>query len=330
MVRDVDAANDPHDLVRFVDAQAGDYEQAIAEIKNGRKRSHWIWYIFPQIDGLGYSSMSRRVLDQEHRRGQGLPGSPDPRAEAGRDRRGGLERRGAVRVRNPRLARRHEAPVLRDPLRKHHAAGFGVRSAARPVFRGRARWQDAPTDRTHLICGRCPTPLQPLVGSEVSNTARSPTDRAFSFAMTPRRHPESGAWRRRGSFSLGRSNFGSAAFQDADWVICRTTSPVVLSWMTTFAFVKSATWSGATAPASSGQSFGPGPGRPGKRGEDLDLSSSSSCRRLSPPVSAANFDKIVPARGTYRVDSLGGRTFPGGSAYGFAATGESPSIRDSS
>jgi uncharacterized protein (DUF1810 family) len=51
---------DPHELSRFVDAQAGDYDQALAEIKAGRKRSHWIWYIFPQIEGLGFSPMSRR------------------------------------------------------------------------------------------------------------------------------------------------------------------------------------------------------------------------------------------------------------------------------
>jgi uncharacterized protein (DUF1810 family) len=51
---------DPHDLSRFVDAQAGDYERALAEIRGGRKRSHWMWYVFPQIDGLGFSSMSRR------------------------------------------------------------------------------------------------------------------------------------------------------------------------------------------------------------------------------------------------------------------------------
>ena len=52
--------DDPHDLARFVEAQAGEYGQALAEIKAGRKRSHWIWYVFPQIDGLGFSSMSRR------------------------------------------------------------------------------------------------------------------------------------------------------------------------------------------------------------------------------------------------------------------------------
>lgn len=50
---------DPYDLNRFVQAQKNDYAQALAEIKSGRKRSHWIWYIFPQIDGLGFSSMSK-------------------------------------------------------------------------------------------------------------------------------------------------------------------------------------------------------------------------------------------------------------------------------
>lgn len=47
------------DLTRFVDAQANDYAQALTEIKNGRKRSHWMWYIFPQLNGLGFSEMAR-------------------------------------------------------------------------------------------------------------------------------------------------------------------------------------------------------------------------------------------------------------------------------
>ena len=51
---------DPHDLNRFVQAQAGDYERALAEVRAGRKRSHWMWYIFPQFDGLGFSATSRR------------------------------------------------------------------------------------------------------------------------------------------------------------------------------------------------------------------------------------------------------------------------------
>ncbi|RFZ85711.1 DUF1810 domain-containing protein [Mucilaginibacter terrenus] len=46
-------------LERFIKAQERDYTKALAEIRNGRKRSHWMWYIFPQIAGLGYSEMAR-------------------------------------------------------------------------------------------------------------------------------------------------------------------------------------------------------------------------------------------------------------------------------
>jgi uncharacterized protein (DUF1810 family) len=50
---------DPYDLNRFLSAQEGDYERALGEIKNGRKRTHWMWYIFPQYDGLAFSSTSK-------------------------------------------------------------------------------------------------------------------------------------------------------------------------------------------------------------------------------------------------------------------------------
>jgi uncharacterized protein (DUF1810 family) len=50
---------DPHDLARFVEAQEHDYAQALAEIRSGRKRSHWMWYVFPQLEGLGASPTSR-------------------------------------------------------------------------------------------------------------------------------------------------------------------------------------------------------------------------------------------------------------------------------
>jgi len=46
-------------LQRFIEAQQSDYEIALSEIKEGRKRSHWMWYIFPQIHGLGFSETSR-------------------------------------------------------------------------------------------------------------------------------------------------------------------------------------------------------------------------------------------------------------------------------
>jgi uncharacterized protein (DUF1810 family) len=46
-------------LQRFLDAQKADYEIALSEIKGGKKRSHWMWYIFPQIHGLGFSETSK-------------------------------------------------------------------------------------------------------------------------------------------------------------------------------------------------------------------------------------------------------------------------------
>jgi uncharacterized protein (DUF1810 family) len=51
---------DRYDLQRFVEAQAGVYEQACAELRAGRKRSHWMWFVFPQIRGLGSSPMAVR------------------------------------------------------------------------------------------------------------------------------------------------------------------------------------------------------------------------------------------------------------------------------
>lgn len=51
---------DPHNLKRFLEAQAGVYEQVLGELRAGRKRSHWIWFIFPQIAGLGHSPTAQR------------------------------------------------------------------------------------------------------------------------------------------------------------------------------------------------------------------------------------------------------------------------------
>jgi uncharacterized protein (DUF1810 family) len=51
--------DDPFNLSRFVEAQADDYDRALAEIRAGRKQSHWMWYVFPQFQGLGSSPTSR-------------------------------------------------------------------------------------------------------------------------------------------------------------------------------------------------------------------------------------------------------------------------------
>ena len=50
---------DPFQLSRFVKAQDKIYSRALAELKSGRKRSHWIWFVFPQIEGLGFSSTTQ-------------------------------------------------------------------------------------------------------------------------------------------------------------------------------------------------------------------------------------------------------------------------------
>jgi uncharacterized protein (DUF1810 family) len=54
------ALGNRYDLERFVEAQAGVYAQACAELRAGRKRSHWMWFVFPQIRGLGSSEMAVR------------------------------------------------------------------------------------------------------------------------------------------------------------------------------------------------------------------------------------------------------------------------------
>ena len=55
---------DVHDLARFVDAQRGSFDRALAEIRDGEKRTHWMWYVFPQIAGLGMSATSKKYAIQ--------------------------------------------------------------------------------------------------------------------------------------------------------------------------------------------------------------------------------------------------------------------------
>jgi uncharacterized protein (DUF1810 family) len=51
---------DPYNLQRFVDAQRGAYDDALAELRAGRKTSHWMWFVFPQVAGLGRSAMAQK------------------------------------------------------------------------------------------------------------------------------------------------------------------------------------------------------------------------------------------------------------------------------
>ena len=84
------------DLDRFVSAQEGDYEQALAELRDGRKRSHWMWFVFPQLRGLGIErreeaaaylahpvlgprlvACAEALLETEGRTAREILGSPD-------------------------------------------------------------------------------------------------------------------------------------------------------------------------------------------------------------------------------------------------------------
>jgi uncharacterized protein (DUF1810 family) len=53
-------SSDPFDLHRFLDAQAPVIDTARAELKSGRKQTHWMWFVFPQVSGLGFSAMAQR------------------------------------------------------------------------------------------------------------------------------------------------------------------------------------------------------------------------------------------------------------------------------
>ena len=61
---------DPFDLERFVQAQEGVYEQALRELRDGAKRGHWMWFVFPQVAGLGSSPAAQRYaisgMDEAH------------------------------------------------------------------------------------------------------------------------------------------------------------------------------------------------------------------------------------------------------------------------
>ncbi len=63
--------NDPYNLQRFVDAQEGVFEQVCSELRRGRKTGHWMWFIFPQLKGLGYSQMANRFAISSREEAEG-------------------------------------------------------------------------------------------------------------------------------------------------------------------------------------------------------------------------------------------------------------------
>ena len=88
---------DPYNLARFVEAQRGTYEAALAELRAGQKRSHWMWFIFPQIAGLGSSPMAQRYAISSIQEAQAYLADPvlGPRLKACTEAANGHEGRSA-------------------------------------------------------------------------------------------------------------------------------------------------------------------------------------------------------------------------------------------
>jgi Protein of unknown function (DUF1810) len=126
--------NDSFDLQRFVDAQASIYRKVVEELSRGRKQTHWMWFIFPQIVGLGFSAIAQRFA-RLARRGRRLPGAWLARASLGRMHtpRHGCKRK--ARNRYSWLSGRHEIPVVHDAVRRRLEAGNLCRSHRRVLSR---------------------------------------------------------------------------------------------------------------------------------------------------------------------------------------------------
>ena len=133
---------DPFDLQRFLDAQAPVYAQVLAELRRGQKQSHWMWFIFPQLAGLGHSAMARRFAIASREEAVAYLGhavlgarlkecTALVRAVEGRD-----------GPRNPRQSRRPEISIL-DDIVQRGVVGSGILRSHCEVLRRKARPKDA-------------------------------------------------------------------------------------------------------------------------------------------------------------------------------------------
>ena len=117
-----------HDLERFLTAQVGDYDRALAELRDGRKRSHWIWYVLPQLKGLGRSSTSERFGGSAASVRGGHAVSPP----------------GTDRPTDPGHARRSQVPVVPHPVRGGRTRRASVPHRTRGLLRRARRAHPGP------------------------------------------------------------------------------------------------------------------------------------------------------------------------------------------
>jgi hypothetical protein len=138
------AADDPHDLSRFVRAQDAGYAQALSELRAGLKQSHWMWWIFPQLHGLAASPTSTYYSIKSQSEAKAYLDHPVLGRDSWNAPRRSSRGRGPVSGGDTRLARRSEATLLRDVVCVGVVSGFSVRSVTRQVLSPRARQQNAP------------------------------------------------------------------------------------------------------------------------------------------------------------------------------------------
>ena len=133
---------DPFDLERFVDAQARVYPDVVSELRQGRKQSHWMWFIFPQLAGLGNSAMAQRYALSSRDEAMAFLGHAilGPRLRECTALVNAVE--GRTIRRNPRQSRRPQIPFVDDAVRRG-VIRAGIRRGDREILRRHAGRADA-------------------------------------------------------------------------------------------------------------------------------------------------------------------------------------------
>jgi uncharacterized protein (DUF1810 family) len=119
-------ASDPFDLTRFVSAQQAVYDRALTELRAGRKHTHWMWYIFPQLAGLGHSAMAQRFA---------ISGLPEAQAYLRHGLLGPRLVECAAAVRDLEGRSAHEIFGAPDDLKMCSSATLFAQVSADPVFK---------------------------------------------------------------------------------------------------------------------------------------------------------------------------------------------------
>jgi len=179
------------DLARFLSAQAPIYSTVLAELRSGRKRTHWMWFIFPQLRGLGRSAMAERYGIASQAEASAYL-AHEPRRAASRVHAARPCDRERRRYDHLRLARRSQVPIVDDGLRRRCSPRRLLRRA-REVLQGLARRGHAGPARKpepRAVAGarltrarhrrrltRAPTPTSPALPPGLPSSVRSAAGR---------------------------------------------------------------------------------------------------------------------------------------------------------